>query len=358
MGKSFRLPNGYGSIYKLSGNRRRPYAIAKTFGWDDNGKQIKKIIGYAETKTEALNMLLEYNKDPYDIDQMTITVNDVYLLVIEKIKKMVAEQKMSKSNYNGLKNAYLVHCKNIYKIPIKDLTYKVMQNTIDICPCGQTTKGYIKNILTKIYEYSKLELGIKLDLDLPKHLNTGDKSKSEMHKPFTDQELNLIWDNYYKSKNDKVEIVLIMLYTGLRPQELIDIETEKVFIEENYMIGGCKTQAGKNRIIPIHDKIKDFIEKRLNGKYLIMINNRKANYKDISKIWNSVMNEANLKHYPYDSRHTLATRLDNYKILHPNEEIDDLTIKLILGHAINDVTQNVYIHRDAKYLVKAINLLY
>ncbi len=47
------------------------------------------------------------------------------------------------------------------------------------------------------------------------------------------------------------------------------------------MIGGCKTEAGKNRIIPIHEKIKPFITKRLDNKYLIMTNGRKSNYKDI-----------------------------------------------------------------------------
>lgn len=356
MGKSFRLPNGYGSIYKLSGNRRRPYAIAKTFGWDDNGKQIQKIIGYAETKKEGLEILFEYNKDPYDIDQKKITFGEVYNLTIQKYEKMVLNKEMSNSNYKSLKNAYK-HCSSIEKHSIINLTYKQMQDLIDNCDCGHTTKGYIKNLIIKIFEYAKLELNIKIDIELAKNLKTGKKEKSNMHKSFNKEEIEMLWKKYKKEKSENLEIVLIMLYTGLRPQELIDIETNNIDIEEHYMIGGCKTEAGKNRLIPLHDKILPFIEKRMQQSYLIMVNNRKSNYKDINKIWYEVMESLHLNHFPYDARHTLATRLDEYKLSHKQSIIDDLTIKTIMGHAINDVTQSVYIHRDKKYLVEAINLL-
>ncbi len=358
MGKSFRLPNGYGSIYKLSGNRRRPYAVAKTFGWDEKGKQLKKIIGYATTKKEGLEMLLEYNKDPYDIDHKKITVDYVYNLTIEKIQKMVDDEKMSKSNCNRFKSVYKNHCQTVAKRNIMDLTYKEMQDTLDNCPFAQTTKGYIKTLYIKMFEYAKLELGIKLDLDFPNKLETGKRTKSDMHKSFSESDFDKVWNLYQSMPENDLEVVLIMLYTGLRPQELIDIETSNINISEDYMIGGCKTEAGKNRIIPVHRKIKSFIQKRMNQKYLIMINDRKATYDDISQLWKKIMNKLEFDYLPYDARHTMATRLDDYKITHPNSLIDDLTIKLIMGHAITDITQKVYTHRQAKYLVEAINLLY
>ena len=44
------MPNGNGSVYKLSGNRRKPYVVRVTLGWDlsPSGKAVqhKKIIGY------------------------------------------------------------------------------------------------------------------------------------------------------------------------------------------------------------------------------------------------------------------------------------------------------------------------
>ena len=34
-----KLPNGFGSITELSGNRRKPYMVYVTTGWDASGKQ-------------------------------------------------------------------------------------------------------------------------------------------------------------------------------------------------------------------------------------------------------------------------------------------------------------------------------
>lgn len=31
-------PNGFGSVHKLSGNRRNPWRFIKTIGWDEEGK--------------------------------------------------------------------------------------------------------------------------------------------------------------------------------------------------------------------------------------------------------------------------------------------------------------------------------
>ena len=73
-----RNPNGYGTVVKLSGNRRRPYAVRKTAGFNEKGYPVYKNIGYAETKAEGLMILAEYNRNPYDIDLHKITVEEVY----------------------------------------------------------------------------------------------------------------------------------------------------------------------------------------------------------------------------------------------------------------------------------------
>ncbi len=59
-----RLPSGYGSVYKLSGKRRRPWIAIVTEGWDDEGKQLRKPIGYFATKMEALDALSVYRQNP------------------------------------------------------------------------------------------------------------------------------------------------------------------------------------------------------------------------------------------------------------------------------------------------------
>lgn len=51
-----RLPNGYGSVYKLEGNRRRPWVVKKSI----EGKQ--KALGYFATPEEALSFLVGVNR--------------------------------------------------------------------------------------------------------------------------------------------------------------------------------------------------------------------------------------------------------------------------------------------------------
>lgn len=71
-------PNGYGSVFKLGGNRRRPWCARVTIGWTDEGKQKYKNIRYYEEREEAMIVLAQYNCDPYDLDNNRITFAEIY----------------------------------------------------------------------------------------------------------------------------------------------------------------------------------------------------------------------------------------------------------------------------------------
>ena len=73
-----RNPNGYGSVIKLGGKRRKPFAVRVTTGWDNNGKQIYKYLGTFATKKEAEHHLVHYNENPYNIEIQSITFLEVY----------------------------------------------------------------------------------------------------------------------------------------------------------------------------------------------------------------------------------------------------------------------------------------
>lgn len=71
-----RMPNGYGSIRKLSGKRGKPYHVQKTVSYSVDVETWKVklehvTIGYYATKAEALQALADYNADPYDISVST-----------------------------------------------------------------------------------------------------------------------------------------------------------------------------------------------------------------------------------------------------------------------------------------------
>lgn len=73
-----KLPNGYGSIFKLSGKRRKPRALRITDGYKDKGTQNFKYIGYYESRPEAISAFADYNANPYDLSKRKLNYAEVY----------------------------------------------------------------------------------------------------------------------------------------------------------------------------------------------------------------------------------------------------------------------------------------
>lgn len=48
-----------------------------------------------------------------------------------------------------------------------------------------------------------------------------------------------------------------MIYTGFRIGEVFTILKENVHLDEGYIIGGIKTEAGKDRIVPLPPQISE-----------------------------------------------------------------------------------------------------
>jgi integrase len=170
-----------------------------------------------------------------------------------------------------------------------------------------------------------------------------------IHDAFTESEVAALWE---QSNDKKVQIVLIMIYTGLRIEELLSLKTENIHLGEHYMIGGVKTDAGENRIIPISEKVFPFIASRMSDNaYLLHIGGKRyQRQKFMNEIWNPVMSQINASHLPHDTRYTCASMLDRAKA-NPN------TIKDILGHSKGDVTSKVYIKKNLDDLRTAIDLI-
>ena len=85
-------------------------------------------------------------------------------------------------------------------------------------------------------------------------------------------------------------MVLIGIYSGWRPQELSILQIADIDLEAETMKGGLKTDAGKNRIVPIHPIIKPLIENRmkeantLQSEYLFNdINGQQGTYMTYDK---------------------------------------------------------------------------
>lgn len=336
-----RLPSGYGSIRKLAGKRRRPWAVRITTGWADDGTQIRRYLGYFATRKEAMEALDTYNHNPYNLDARGITFKELY----EKWAEWEYKDDPTPQGYAAAYNNYSA----IHGMIWADLKIDAVQDCIDRCPLGYSSKKNMKTLINKMTKYAdRLELPHKEIVSL---IRLPEKTLSRIHQPFTDKEIKTLWDH---QDDLGARFALIYIYTGLRPTELLRIKTKNVHLDKRYMMGGMKTAAGKNRVIPIAEKIVDLIAALYNEdqEYLV-VDDRDGKpmntYDRLNEhVWKRSPVLKPMKHLPHDGRHTCATLLSN-------AGINLKTIQLILGHASKDITNQVYTHKTIQQLVNAIN---
>jgi integrase len=346
-GRGFKNKNGDGCVTKLSGNRRRPFIFKITVGFNEDSKQIVMPVSYHETRPEAVAAQLKYNEKPYNI----LTKKSTFEQVCGQwfISRRNKKKKLSESVMKDYERAF-ARLKKLHKKMIVHIKHIDLQEAIDECELGFTIKSHLRTFITSVFAYSlKFEIisedvskGLELDLEKP---DSDGKVINEPH-------LKFLWSN--PSPEDKLS--LIMAYTGMRPGEFVAIKTENVFLEESYMIGGLKTDAGKGRIIPVHSAIRPFIDELYdtNSSYLLM----SAKYKGKSmskralgeKLAISFKKFSNVHYVPKDCRHTCAS------LMH-SSGVDDFRRKMILGHAQQGVTNQVYTHKEINELVEAINMI-
>lgn len=336
-----RKPNGYGSIKKLSGNRRRPFVFVIT----QDGKQ--KAIEYFCTQTEAEIYAADYNKKNNKILHGHETTFDE--LFYRWLPFYIDKHQPSKSTINSYHNSYK-HCLSLHEMPLKKIKYYHLQDIIDTVKrkgLSYSTCKKIRSTLSLMFKYALMMEYV--DKNYVMLLNLGKNKQKRPHKPFTRQKINKLWSNLQQIEG--VDTILILIYTGMRIGELLELTKDNVYLRQKYIkITKSKTKSGL-RIIPIHEKIFPLIIKRMNmpGKHFICQYNEKPyNYSTYCTLWDKIMLALNAKYTPHDCRHTCATLMDN-------AEVNYNAKRRILGHACSDVTNGVYTHKDIRQLRKAIN---
>ncbi len=345
-------PNGYGSVIKLSGNRRKPFAVRITNGWTDKGKQIYKYVSYHETRAKAMMALSDYNKNPYDVDASKITMRELH----EKWYNASCFEKdenhptgMSKSTIASYNQAWKL-CGSITDMKVVDIKLYHIQQIADNSGKKYSSLNHYKYLLNSMFDYAKINELIPYDKDFVKYLDIKKFGiPKQEKKPFDDTEINKLWS----INHENIGIVLILIYTGVRISELLDLKKEHVNIDEQYFtVKQSKTKSGR-RIVPIADKILIFFKYWMNNsncEYLISSDkNKKIQYRNFLKYyWEPVMNELDMTHTPHETRHTCITLLTLAKV-------DARFINRIVGHKGSGIAENVYTHLDIKTLLNEIN---
>lgn len=357
-----RNPPGYGSIVDLGKNRRKPLAVRVPNGKKFNkiGKEIQayKYIGYfertSEGKANAMLLLSQYNAGiavnitPVNVCPTFKELSDIWF---EKHLNHIKAKKGDASSqlYYSYKSA-LKKCSPIYHKKINCIKYQDIQDIADTV--SKMSSSTVNNVKTALF--GTFDLARKQKYISENFINDVEfihkKSSNRIHSSFTRDELSLLWDN---QKDKNIQIVLIMVYTGLRIEELMSMKTKNVHLSKKYMIGGVKTENGKNRIIPISNKIFPYISELYNENNNYLLPNEGGRFNRnlfLVTIWEPAMAKLKMDHLPHDTRYTCASLMDR-------AGVNENSKKSILGHAKEGMTNQVYVEKDIVDLLEAINMI-
>lgn len=345
--------NGTGSIVKLSGNRRKPYAV-RVSGRNKYGHVIQRTLSYHERAGQAQTALEDYLKEKQAgrapaVDKLDMTVRDVF-----EGWKAREYRKLNPPSIASHNAAWNKRVSQFADRKMRSMTLDEWQELLDSDEDAGLSQSTINNdagLIKALYSYSMERDIVGKDysqyLDIP---SVGAKRPREALNDLQVAQLSQL----AKSGVPWADTALILCYTGFRVSEFLGLTRFSYHPEEGgYLQGGLKTRAGKERIVPVHPVIQPYLSAWLKkGGDTIICN---ASGQPISSeryraYFHALMEQIGAPDAtPHWCRHTFATRLHAAKA-------DPLTTKWLLGHSTaSDITAH-YTHETIKELFEAIRL--
>ena len=334
--------NGNGSVYKANGKRRKPWIVRVTTGYSTSGVQIRKIIGSYETKREGQEALLEYLKNPTLFSK--ITFGEVKKLWWDNYTKKVSTKTTIQTHIYRMRAFDILE-----NTPIIDLKLFQLQELFDNMTTSSSFKRGCKSILNMIFDFALKNDFIKSNKI--QFIEIGKKEKVLERKIFTKEEIEILWLNI---NMPHVYIILILIYTGMRIGELINLKNTDINLKEKILqIRVSKTSSGV-RSIPISSKIIPLFRGNIKEDQVYFVKGdttEQLSYSTFKPRFNKVLKKIGIeKHTIHDTRHTFATLMNN-------ANVNSTSIIKLIGHSDFSITENIYTHKDTEELRKAIEAI-
>lgn len=241
--------NGQGTAYK----RGRTWTASFTYAWQD-GKPQKYTKGGFKTKTDALAHIPVMIEDqsgkktknkPLSFKQL---YDDFIPYYSDRISETTLKTMKSAANWFS----------DIFPVLINELTIDDLQDCVDMCPRGKSTRENMKYLAVQMYKYAEARLMVQKNIASFIYCAGSEGTRP----PFTPQEVekikNAIGTEY------GADYVYCLIYTGFRPNEMLSLTKYSFDPDQNILTGGFKTEAGTNRPVPVSPKILPII-KRLHA---------------------------------------------------------------------------------------------
>lgn len=325
--KALKRANGTGTVYKLSGRRARPWVAAKN----------RVVIGYYERKTDALDALERLNGKPLT-ERYNMTFTEVFEAWKAEHYKEIGKQGIQ--SYDG---AYKVFA------PLHDRKFRDLR----VVDFQEVLEPHMKKSPATISKYKQLitqmsNWAIREEIcttNFAKFIKVPEAIKKEKD-IFSEEDIQKL----EADGSDAAKIVLMLLSTGMRIGELFNLPVADY--HGTYVVGGEKTDAGRNRIIPIRPEGRQYFEyiaARATGELLISgYSGQKVSENYRKRDFYPLLDRLGIsKKTPHATRHTYASRA-------VKEGLAPEMLQRVLGHADYATTANVYTHIDPETLVSAV----
>ena len=259
---SSRRSNGFGSIYK----RGKGYEVQFIIGYKD-GSPIKKRKSGFKTKREAQDYCI-LMRDPVTFRSVMLqprvpiptyepeppkrkrTLDDLY-----REWEPSHSQRVSENTLRTYIAAYK-HFQPLYKRDLEKITAKDLQDCLDKVTPGSPTRANMAIVARLLWAYAISATYVVHDIT--RTLYVGERN-SKQREPITEDELERIRQAI--ETVPYAEYIYVLCYLGFRPGEMLALKKTDLHEEAGimYLIGGSKTAAGKNRRVPVPNKIRDII---------------------------------------------------------------------------------------------------
>ena len=323
---------GTGNISKLSGNRSKPWVARKS----------GVCIGTFATRAEAQKALERLT----DVD-----INDKYNMTFRQVYdrwKAEHSREISQKTMRDYEWAFGI-CPQLHEMKIRKILRSDYQAAIIKLELEGKSKGTCQKLRVLLGMLSRwaMEEGITLN-DPADQLNTTAKQKST-REIFLEADIEAI----KRSRLPAADIALILISCGCRPGELFKVPLVNCF--EDHFIGGSKTEAGRDRVIPIGpdgiDAYRRMREKAIRDGGRLLVDGYEGQNKVASNYtkreWRELMEEIGRSGMiPYSCRHTFITRAIR-------AGVDLPVLEAIVGHVDRETTK-IYTHLQAGDLVEAV----
>lgn len=343
-----RRENGSGTIYKMPGKRSKPY-VAKINGVSTG--QMYATYQEAEAALQQMEALSQRNRDLYNI-----TLEDAYTRWSD-----VAYRDMGQSSRRGYELAWKQVPPDVRGLRAREVRADDFQAIVD----GMQAKGLSDSSANKVkFLYGKL-CAWMMERDLiGQNYAQFVHVQSTPHRPvsvFSPDEIQkiegLAKGDPSQRRTQCAMLTMIYLFTGFRISELFALKVERVHLDppSPYMVGGLKTQAGRDRVVPIYKRILPYVVFFVNhatGELLISgYCGRKS-----SDGWRANDYKAMLAYLgipykvPHNTRKTLATNA-------ASAGVDPIALQKLFGWTDINVGTAYYIDPDVLYLAKELDKL-